>query len=256
MSKGQNGAYSSLASVYDILNSGIDYAAWADRIEEQFKLHMTKMPESVLDLACGTGSMTVELARRGYDMTGVDLSEEMLSEARVKCDAERFSHNVLLVRQDMCELELYGTVDAVICCLDSLNYLTDAGTLGRTFSHVHNYLNPGGVFVFDMNAPAKFEKVYGDNSYVIEDEGILCAWQNFYNAKSKLCDFYLSIFRECHDGRWERFDEAQRERCYSLRTVKKLLAESGLEIVSLTDENGDQVTELTERWYFTAKKPE
>ena len=255
MNNQPNGAYSSLASVYDVLNSGVDYKALADRIEEQFKLYSDKLPESVLDLACGTGTMTVEFARRGYDMTGVDLSEEMLSEARAKCDSERFLHNILLVRQDMRELELYGTVDAVICCLDSLNYLTDSASLGRTFNHVFNYLNPGGVFVFDMNAPAKFEKIYADNSYVIEDEGILCAWQNFYNPKSKLCDFYLSIFREDKDGRWERFDEEQRERCYSLRLVKKLLAESGFEICSITDDDGNEVNSNTERWYFTAKKP-
>lgn len=255
MSKQPN-AYSSLASVYDALNSGVDYKAWADRIEEQFRLYSDKKPESILDLACGTGTMTVEFAKRGYDMTGVDLSEEMLSEARAKCDAERFPHSVLLVRQDMRELELYGTVDAVICCLDSLNYLTDSASLGRTFSHVFNYLNPGGLFIFDMNAPAKFEKTYGENAYVIEDEGILCAWQNFYNKKSKLCDFYLSIFRERGDGLWERFDEEQRERCYSLRLVKKLLAESGFEVRALTDDAGNEVGNDTERWHFTVKKPD
>lgn len=246
--------YTSLAPVYDRLNADIDYAAWADYIEGQFARFAAKKPESVLDLACGTGSMTVELARRGYDMTGIDLSEDMLAMARQKCDGERFAHPVLLVRQNMTEFELYGTVDAITCCLDSLNYLTTADDLTRTLLHVHNYLNPDGLFLFDMNAPAKFERVYSDNAYVLEDEGILCAWQNAYNPRSKLCDFYLSIFTEENDGRWARFDEVQRERCWSLRTMKKLLAECGFELLSLSEDfEGAEISADTERWYFTAR---
>ncbi|MBE6611721.1 MAG: class I SAM-dependent methyltransferase [Ruminococcaceae bacterium] len=246
--------YTSLAPVYDRLNADIDYAAWADHIERQFERFAPKMPESVLDLACGTGAMTVELARRGYDMTGIDLSEDMLAVARKKCDGERFRHPVLLVRQDMGEFELYGTVDAITCCLDSLNYLTSSDALRRTFLHAHNYLNPDGLFIFDMNAPAKFEQVYGENSYVLEDEGIFCAWQNFYNKKSKLCDFYLTIFTEDGDGRWHRFDEEQRERCWSLRTMKKLLDECGFELCALSEDfHGTEITPDTERWYFTAR---
>ncbi|MCI8386992.1 MAG: class I SAM-dependent methyltransferase [Clostridiales bacterium] len=247
-------AYTSLAAVYDALNSGVDYSAWVDYIEGQFKKYAPQA-RSVLDLACGTGTITAILASRGYDMTGIDLSEEMLSVARQKCDSERFPHKVLLVRQNMTELELYGTVNAVVCCLDSLNYLTDTSSLTRALSHVHTYLEPDGVFVFDMNAPAKFERVYGDNSYVLEEDGLLCAWQNYYNQKTKLCDFYLSIFRECEDGRWERYDEEQRERCYSLRTIKKLLTETGFELLELSGGlNGEPVDEDTERWYFTVRR--
>lgn len=247
-------SYTSLAPVYDRLNADIDYAGWADFIEKQFAAHGSKAVSSVLDLACGTGSMTVELARRGYDMTGIDLSEDMLAVARAKCDGEHFRHSVLLVRQNMAEFELYGTVDAIICCLDSLNYLTDTASLARTFAHVHNYLEPDGLFVFDMNAPAKFETVYADNSYILEDDGILCAWQNSYNKKTKLCDFYLSIFLEDNHGKWCRFDEEQRERCYSLRTVKRLLSGNGFDLCSLSaDLGGAEVDGSTERWYFTAR---
>ncbi|MBQ8552246.1 MAG: class I SAM-dependent methyltransferase [Clostridia bacterium] len=247
-------AYTSLAPVYDRLNSEIDYEGWADHIEAQFRSYAKKQPESVLDLACGTGAMTVILARRGYDMTGIDLSEDMLAVARDRCDRERFSHSVLLIRQDMSEFELYGTVDAIVCCLDSLNYLTKIDDLRRTLLHVHNYLEPDGLFVFDMNAPAKFCRVYGQNSYILEDDGVLCAWQNDYNAKTKLCDFYLSIFTENENGTWQRYDEIQRERCYSLRTVKKLLSECGFELCSLSAGfDGSEVNEDTERWYFTAR---
>ncbi len=247
-------SYTSLAPVYDKLNADIDYAAWADHIERQLDAFAKKPPKSVLDLACGTGSMTVELARRGYDMTGIDLSEDMLAVARKKCDAERFRHSVLLLAQDMSQFELYGTVDAIVCCLDSLNYLTKKDALYRTFAHAHNYLEPDGLVIFDMNAPAKFERVYADNSYVLEDEGIFCAWQNFYNTKSKLCDFYLSIFTENSDGSWTRYDEQQREKCWSLRTVKAILSETGFELCALTsDFNGTPVDDNTERWYFVAR---
>lgn len=247
-------SYTSLAPIYDRLNADIDYAAWADHIEHQFAQFGAKQVCSVLDLACGTGAMTVELARRGYDMTGIDLSEEMLAVAEAKCGRERFRHPVLLVKQNMVEFELYGTVDAVVCCLDSINYLTDTASVKRTFAHVHNYLEPDGLFVFDMNAPAKFERVYGDNSYVLEDEGILCAWQNYYNKKTKICDFYLSIFVEEPDGRWSRSDESQRERCYSLSTVKRLLAETGFEICSVSSDFGGTAPDGdSERWYFTVR---
>lgn len=248
-------SYTSIAAVYDKLNSEVNYSAYADYIERKFSLFAKEKPLSVLDLACGTGSMTAELAARGYDMTGIDLSEEMLAIARAKCDEKRFAHQVLLVQQDMTGLELYGTVQAAVCCLDSLNYLTDTGALERTLSHMHNYIEPDGLFIFDMNAPAKFERVYSDNAYVLEDDGILCAWQNEYNRKTKLCDFYLSIFRECDDGRWERHDETQRERCYSLRTIKKLLGSAGFEILAVEgDFSGAEVNNDTERWYFTVKR--
>ena len=247
-------AYTSLAPVYDKLNADIDYAAWADFIERQFALYAERSPVSILDLACGTGSMTVELARRGYDMTGIDLSDDMLAVARKKCDVERFRHSVLLLSQDMSSFELYGTVDAIVCCLDSLNYLTKKDALYRTFAHAHNYLEPDGLFIFDMNAPVKFERVYADNSYVLEDEGIFCAWQNYYNSKSKLCDFYLSIFAENEDGTWTRFDEQQREKCWSLRTIKALLDETGFELCALTsDFDGSSVDDNTERWYFVVR---
>ncbi len=247
-------AYSSLAPVYDRLNSEVDYEGLADHIERQFSLYAKKQPESVLDLACGTGTITSILAGRGYDMTGIDLSEDMLAVARAKCDSGHFAHSVLLIKQDMADFELYGTVDAVVCCLDSLNYLTKTDDLLRTFLHVHNYLESEGLFVFDMNAPEKFEDVYGQNSYVLEDDGILCAWQNYYNVKTKLCDFYLSIFTENADGMWTRYDEVQRERCYSLRTVKKLLTECGFELCALSsDFHGTEPNKETERWYFTAR---
>lgn len=244
-------SYERLAASYDELTEDVDYQRRADFLERLFQ--RARLPvHTVLDLACGTGTMTWLLTARGYELIAVDGSEDMLAAAAAKTGP---GIPPVFLHQSMPQLDLYGTVDAAICCLDSFNYLTDTKDFARTLAHLHNYIEPGGLLIFDMNAPAKFERVYGENAYVLEEDGILCAWQNFYNEKSKLCDFCLSIFRECHDGRWERLDEAQRERCYSLRTVKKLLVEGGFELCELVGGyGGEKVDKDTERWYFTVRR--
>ena len=188
-------------------------------------------------------------------MTGVDISEEMLSEARFKCDANRFPHKVLLVRQDMAELELYGTVDAIVCCLDSLNYLTDTGRVSRALSRIHNYLNPDGLFVFDMNTPYKYENVYGQSSLVLEEEGVLCAWPNLYEPQSRLCEFFTSVFTEDADGRYTRRDDYERETCFTAAENRRMLKKSGFEVVAAHgDLDGSAPARNTERIYFVAKR--
>ena len=155
--------YSAIARVYDKLNKDIDYKKWADFFEECFSRFLKERPEIILDLACGTGRMTRELATRGYDMIGVDGSADMLGEAYASG-----GEGILYLMQDMRELELYGTVGATVCCLDSLNYLLKNEELSKTFALVHNYSDPDGLFIFDVNTPYKFENIYGDNSYVYE----------------------------------------------------------------------------------------
>ena len=152
------------------------------------------------------------------------------------------------------EFELYGTVEAIVCCLDSVNHITDRAALSRCFHWVHNYLVPGGLFIFDVNTPYKFEEVYGNNAYVLEDEGVLCAWQNCYRKKSKLCDFYVSVFTEREDGTYEREDTKQTERLYTLSALKKMLSENGLEFLSVSaDTDFSPLGERDERYYITAR---
>lgn len=245
--------YSAIAGVYDRLNKDIDYSRWADFFEICFDGNGSR-PEIVLDLACGTGRMTRELALRGYDMIGVDGSADMLGEA-YSLGGER----ILYLLQDMRSFELYGTVGATVCCLDSLNYLLDIKDLKKTFSLVHNYSDPDALFMFDMNTPYKFERVYGDNAYVLEDEGedgqaIFCGWQNFYDKESKICDFYLSVFEEGEDGAYIRSDEHQQERCYEKEQIEALLSECGFELVGIyADLDKSPINEKTERWYFVAR---
>ena len=148
--------YHAIAGVYDRLNQELNYEAWADFFEQCFDRFLEEKPTLVLDLACGTGRMTRTLARRGYDMIGVDGSEDMLSEAYAASEGEP----ILYLRQDMRSFELYGTVGAVVSCLDSINYLLTEDDLCKTFRLVHNYLDPDGLFIFDVNSPYKFENIY------------------------------------------------------------------------------------------------
>ena len=145
--------YNVLAPVYDRLNDTVDYSQWADFIERCFlKYSPDRRIRSVLDLGCGTGSMTLELRRRGYDLTGLDISEEMLSVADSRMRDDGFT-DVLFILGNMCSFELYGTVDAIVCCLDGINHLTSRDDLLACFSLVANYLEDDGLFVFDMNTP-------------------------------------------------------------------------------------------------------
>ena len=250
--------YDAIAHVYEKLNSEIDYKKWADFVEAAFDRFLPARPEIVLDLACGTGTMTRELASRGYDMIGVDGSADMLSEAYMKG-----ADGILYLKQDMREFELYGTVGATVCCLDSINYLLTERDVATTFSLVHNYLDPDGLFLFDVNTPYKFENVYSDNSYILEDEmtdtdtgekySIYCGWQNYYDKESGICDFYLTLFEEL-DGKYMRSDEQQKERCYTLEALKTILAECGFEFLgAYADYDFSQPADTTERYYIVAR---
>ncbi len=256
--------YHAVARVYDRLNAEIDYRAWGDFVERCFDRYLPARPTLVLDLACGTGSMTLELARRGYDMIGVDGSEDMLAAAFARAEGDP---RILWLCQDMRAFELYGTVGAVTCCLDSLNYLLDPKELAKTLSLVHNYLDPDGLFLFDINTPYRFQAVYGDNAYVLEDElvwdegtleeeraAVYCGWQNEFHSESGICDFELSIFEELPDGTYRRSDEHQQERCYSMQEIEAALSGAGLELLGVwSDWSFSKPDSSTERWYFAAR---
>lgn len=255
--------YGALARVYDKLNAEIDYEAWADFAVACFDRFLAARPELVLDLACGTGRMTVPLADRGFDMIGIDGSPEMLAEAFSAGEGK----GILFLCQDMKNFELYGTVGAITCCLDSINYLLSEQDVAECFACVHNYLEPDGLFLFDLNTPYKFRHIYGDNAYVMEDEGtiaedaeqdapatVYCGWQNAFDEESGICDFYLSLFEQLPNGDYRRADEHQQERCYTLETVERLLKEAGMELLGVySDFEFHAPVETTPRWYFAAR---
>ena len=240
--KAMNRQFSVLARYYDTLNYNADYEQVADYIESVFRLY-NKTPELVLDLACGTGELTIQLARRGYDMIGLDLSSEMLNEASSKAYNENENEldgfdcesakKILWINQDMCGFELYGTVDAIVCCFDSLNYILDEADIEKCFKSAYHYLNPGGLFLFDVTSEYKFEKIYGNNDIILEKDGVLCAWRNDYDKQSQICEFYISLFVKQKSAEYKRFDEIQRERCYSEDWLMNLLNITGFSDIKM-----------------------
>ncbi len=246
--------YDLLAPIYDEINKDVDYSSWADFIEKIIE-HNPGFEEKnlVLDLGCGTGKMTLELARRGYDMTGVDSSAEMLDIARDGAEREGLD-NILWLKQDMRSFELYGTVGVTVSCLDCMNHLISASDFKKCLSLVHNYLTPSGLFIFDINGRKKFRTVYADNSYVMENESSMCIWQNYYNDKSGICNFYITLFSQNSDGSYDRYDELQKEKMYTLRSLKNMLSETGFEFIgAYSDFDFSKASDENDRIYIVAK---
>lgn len=240
--------YQDFAQLYDALTEDVNYSSIAEYIERIFKKHSVKPPKLLLELACGTGTITNLLSKKGYDMIGLDLSEEMLNVAREKCD-----DSVLLLNQDMTEFELYGTVDAILCLLDSVNYITDKDKLQRMFDLAHNYLEYGGLLIFDINSKFKLENVIAENTFIRETEKIYSVWENEQNPP--YVNFYLNFFVENDDGNYERFYEEHQERIYQINEISAMLEKSGFENITVYgEENFDYPKDDAERVYFVATK--
>ena len=180
--------YGAIARVYDKLNAELDYSAWADFFEVCFDRYLPARPVLLLDLACGTGKMTLELARRGYDMIGVDGSVDMLMVARDRMAEEEEMPSVLYLLQDMRELELYSTVGTVVSVCDSVNYITEDEDLLEVFRLVNNYLDPMGVFVFDFNTEYKYKEILGERTIAEEREECSFIWENYYDEEEEVLE--------------------------------------------------------------------
>ena len=242
--------YEDFAFVYDRLMD-VDYTAFADGYESIFR-RFDANPHMILDLGCGTGTLTSIMASRGYEMIGVEGSPEMLSVAREK--AEAAGQDILYLCQDMTGFELYGTVDAAYSSLDSLNYLLTDEAVAQTFHWMNNYLMDGGLFIFDLNSPYKLEHILGNNTFVNEEDGIFYTWENEYDAESGICTFLLNLFCEEKDGSYTRIVEEQAERAYTVEEMKTLLEESGMELLTVC--GGDMKSapaETEERLFFVAR---
>lgn len=217
-------SYEYLAGCYDGFTADVDYEAWADYLEKHFQTG--KLPiRTVLDLACGTGSLTWLLAERGYDMTGVDLSEEMLSVARDK-GAEHDVEPPLFLHQSMDKLDLYDTVDACVCCLDSVNYVTRPAVLKKAFQRVHLFLTPGGMFLFDVNTPEKLEGLDGQ-LFMDENEDAACIWRAEYSKRRRICTYGMDIFTRQSGELWRREEELHEEYAYTMEELEEYLKEAG-----------------------------
>ena len=227
-------SYQFLAGCYDELTYDVPYPRWADYIEKHFRRR--GLPGNiVLDLACGTGSLTRELAQRGYEMIGVDLSPEMLAEAAEK-NRDVGDIPPIFLCQPMEQLDLYGTIDACVCCLDSVNYVTSPKKLQKAFERVHLFLMPGGLFLFDINTPEKLQGLDGQ-VFLDETEDTYCVWRAEYSKRSRICSYFMDIFRLDPDsGQWDRGEELHEERAYTIPELTGFLEQAGFRDIKVYGE--------------------
>ncbi len=224
-------AYTSFAEVYDQFMDNVPYQEWADFLQEILQKEGIS-DGLVLDLGCGTGSMTEELAGRGYDMIGVDNSEDMLEIAMEK--RQESGHDILYLLQDMQEFELYGTVRAVVSVCDSVNYVTEKEELEQVFRLVNNYLDPGGIFVFDFNTEYKYREVLGDRTIAENREDSSFIWYNYYYEEEHMNEYELTLFIQETDQKelYHKYQETHFQRAYTLEEIRELLEKSGLRFVA------------------------
>ena len=239
--------YDALAGTYDALTGDVEYEKRADYLEKLFARSRIDV-KTVLDLACGTGTMTWILTGRGYEMIGVDASEEMLAAAMEKSDSVEGIAPIFL-HQSMPELDLYGTVDAAICCLDSLNYLTRPKDVQRTFERLRLFIAPGGVLIFDINTVEKLRALDGQ-VFLDETEDTYCVWRPEYYRG--LCTYYMDLFRLQEDGSWDRTLEIHKERAYTVEELTEWLQKAGFgEIRTYGDMKMRRPAEGEQRIYFS-----
>ena len=224
-------AYTEFATVYDTFMDNVPYEAWKKYLVDILKAEGIN-DGLLLELGCGTGRMTRLLAAEGYDMIGVDNSEEMLSVAR---EYTMENTEILYLLQDMREFELYGTVRAVVSVCDSLNYITEEEELEHVFALVNNYLDPQGIFLFDMNTVYKYQTMIG-NTTIAEnrDEGSFI-WENSYDEETGINTYELALFIPREDGLYEKDEEVHYQRAYSLEKIKELIGKAGMELLAVYD---------------------
>lgn len=222
----ETGVYTGFAKVYDELMDNVPYDAWAacyHRILKEYGIE----DGLICDLACGSGNMTGRLAALGYDMIGIDASADMLGRAREKSQQGQ----ILYLQQDMCAFELYGTVRAFTLCCDSLNYLLEEKELLALFGLVNNYLDPGGLFVFDFNTTEKYATAYGEATIAENREDCSFIWDNYYDEETGINTCELTVFvQQEQSGLFERISETHLQRGYDSGQIEELLLKAGMTV--------------------------
>ena len=245
-------AYTSFARVYDTFMDNIPYEEWAVYLTGLLNEYGVN-DGLILDLGCGTGNMTELLAKEGYDMIGVDNAEEMLEIAMEK--REKSGHDILYLLQDMREFELYGTVRAVVSVCDSVNYIDEEEDLTEVFRLVNNYLDPGGVFIFDFNTLYKYREILGDRTIAENREDCSFIWDNYYYEEERINEYELSIFIREKENLFRRYEETHFQRGYTLDEMIPMIKDSGLEFVTAYDAfTREAPKEDSERIYVIARE--
>lgn len=243
--------YTVFADYYDALTENVGYAQRAVYFDGLLR-RFGNQGGLLLDLACGTGSLSVEMAGKGYDVIGVDASWEMLSVAREK--AAQAGADILFLCQKMQRLDLYGTIDAAICALDSINHITNGDDVLRIFQRVSLFLNDGGLFVFDANTIHKHRETLGDKAFIYDLDRVFCAWQNYYEPKNHSVRIQLDFFEK--DGNaYYRSSECFVERAYPQEQLCAWLEDAGLEVVAVYGELTDlPPAQEADRLVYVARK--
>lgn len=229
--------YERFSEVYDLLMEEIPYRSWCETLTGLLDQAGIK-DGLVLELGCGTGTMTELLAEKGYDMIGVDVSADMLEKALLKRDES--GHDILYLCQDMRAFELYGTVRAAVSCCDSINYLQDTEDLTQVFRLVNNYLDPGGLFIFDLKTPYCFRELFADRTEAEALQHTAYIWDNYYDEETRTNEYEVTVFTEGPDGKYERFSEVHRQKAFQLPEILKAAEDAGMEAIGILQaENGD-----------------
>lgn len=243
--------YSGFAEVYDMFMDNVPYEEWSKYVLSLLEEQGIK-DGLVLDLGCGTGSFTELMASYGFDMIGIDNSDEMLNIAIKK--REESGYDILYLNQDMREFELYGTVRAVVSICDSINYITEDEDLIDVFKLVNNYLDIDGVFIFDLNTIVKYENI-GDSVIAENREEGSFIWENTYYDEEQINEYDLTLYIKDENGKYDRYYENHLQRAYSLDRIKELLEISGLKFVASYDAfTKNPVNDESERIYIIARE--
>ena len=242
--------YTAFAGVYDLLMADVDYGAWARRYARLLEARGVRPGSAVCECACGTGSLTIPLQTLGFEMTGADLSGEMLQAAGEK--ARQAGLRIPFVRQDMRELTLHRSADAVLATCDGVNYLLTDGDLRAFLRAVHRCLRPGGCLIFDVSTPWKLENDLGNRLLCEDRPEAVFMWQNTWRPRKRLVDMRLCVFRREADGRYSRVDEAQTQRAWSREELETLLRENGFADVLFEGDREEAPRPRDRRWHVSA----
>ena len=245
-------SYNGLAGSYDAMMTDASYLKRVNWLERLFRKSAIPV-RSVLDLACGTGTVSCLLAERGYQVIATDGSEEMLTQAMLKAAMLEECAPVFL-HQTMPKLRLLEPVDAAVSTIDSLNYLTRERDIRETFKRVYQWLKPGGQFIFDVNTPYKLRRM-DQQMYMDETEDSFCVWRTFFSERTQVCTYQVDLFQEREDGAWERTFEEHREKAWSMDQLRLFLEEAGFEGITVTGDLSSKPPKAEEdRWLIRAEK--
>ncbi len=260
-------AYTEFAYVYDELMDTTPYGEWCDYIVEKIEKYGISKPERdeedplmqernlVVDLGCGTGNLTELLYDRGYDLVGIDISEDMLEVASER--REESGRNILYLNQDMRELDLFCTAGTFVSVCDSVNYLLTDEDIRKAFSKVSLFAYPGALFIFDFNTEYKYRCVIGDSTIAENREDVSFIWENSYDTKTRINTYFLTLFTEKENGLYEKSEETHLQRGYELSEMENFVKEAGFEIIEVCDSDTKTApTDTSERICIVARKKE